>query len=87
MRVGDPAIRYDRRRTQHVYRGVKTGDADEYGCIYCRNFAAQRDSVYPDSFQSLLDQLGIDPANEGEVIKSPIDGGKSTYGGCFYVHY
>ncbi len=50
MRLGDQAIRYDRKRTQHVYSGLDKGGADECGCIYCQNVAAQRDSASPDSF-------------------------------------
>jgi len=85
MRVGDQAIRYDRNRTQHIYNGLEKGGADECGCVFCQNFAAQRDSPYPDSFKSLLDQFGIDPAKEGEVYElGPIEGGKFTYGGWFY---
>ena len=86
MRVGDQAIRYDRNRTQHIYNGLKRGGADECGCMYCRNFAAQRDSAYPDPFKRLLDELGIDPAKEAEVYEiGPIEGGRFTYGGwlCF----
>jgi hypothetical protein len=85
MQVGDQVIRYDRDRTQRVYSSLDKGDADECGCIYCQNFAAQRDSVYPESFKQLLDQLGIDPAKEGEVYEvGPADEGKFTYGGWFY---
>lgn len=85
MQIGDQLIRYDRTRTQRVYSSLEKGDADECGCIYCQNFAAQRDSVYPESFKHLLDQLGIDPAKEGEVYEvGPTDGGKRSYGGWFY---
>jgi hypothetical protein len=85
LRVGDQAIRYDRDRTRRVYTGLEKGDADECGCIYCQNFATQRDSAYPESFKQLLDQLGIDPSKEGEVYEiGPVAEGKSTYGGWFY---
>ena len=85
MQVGDQEIRHDRDRTQLVYSGIEKGDADECGCIYCRNFAAQRESAYPESFKRLLDQLGIDPAKEGEVYEAgPAEGGRFTYGGWFY---
>jgi hypothetical protein len=85
MRVGDQTIRCDRNRTQYVYSTIEKGGADECGCIYCQNFAAQRDSAYPDSFKLLLDRLGIDPAKEGEAYEiGPIDGGKFSYGGWLY---
>ncbi|HLH02126.1 MAG TPA: hypothetical protein VKX25_05105 [Bryobacteraceae bacterium] len=85
LQVGDQVIRYDRTRTQCVYSSLEKGDADECGCICCQNFAAQRDSVYPELFKRLLDQLGIDPAKEGEVYEmGPTDEGKYMYGGWFY---
>lgn len=86
MRVGDQAIRHDRDRTLRVYSGLENGVADECGCIYCQNFAAQRASAYPKSFRQLLDQLGIDPAKEGEFYEvGPAEGGKVTYQGWFYL--
>jgi hypothetical protein len=61
MRVGDQTIRYDRDRTAAAYRSLERGFAEKCGCLFCKNFAAQRNLVYPDSFRALLEQLGIDP--------------------------
>jgi hypothetical protein len=60
------------------------GDAERYGCLYCRNFAAQRSTAYPEKFRLLLDQLGIDAAKEGEVYEAGSDGTLNVYGGWLY---
>ena len=51
---------------------------------YCRNFIAQRDTLYPESFRVLLDQLGIDAEKEGEVYEYGTDL-PTPYGGWFYL--
>jgi hypothetical protein len=69
MRVGDQTIRYDRDRTAAAYRTLEHGFAEKCGCLFCKNFAAQRNLVYLVSFRALLDQLGIDPNKEGEAFE------------------
>ena len=82
MRVGDQTIRYDRDATAAVYRTLEHGFAEGCGCIFCKNFAAQRNLIYPDSFRALLDQLGIDPNKEGEAFEcGPVEDGCHLYGG------
>lgn len=62
------------------------GGADRCGCVTCRNFAAQRDRVYPASFSALLRQMGIDPSREGEVFNmvGPFEDRVRLTGGWFY---
>jgi hypothetical protein len=85
LQLGDQVIRYDREQTKSAYAAMKSGDAERCGCTYCLNFAAQRATVYPENFRLLLDQLGIDPAKEGEVYEcGPCDGLRRAYGGWFY---
>lgn len=67
MQIGDQTIRYDHEATVAVYEKIEHGWAEKCGCAGCRNFAAQRDVVYPPSFRALLDQLGIDPIKESEI--------------------
>jgi len=67
LRLGDQLIRYDREATAAAYSNLLSGDADRCKCVYCRNFAAQRATVYPQAFRALLAQVGIDPKKEGEV--------------------
>jgi hypothetical protein len=86
LRLGDQVVRYDRDATVTAYAILKCGDADRCGCVYCRNFAAQRTSAYPLEFLSLLDQLGIDVGKEGEVfdMAGPFDLTSRPVGGWFY---
>ena len=65
--LGDQVVCYDSVRTRAAYAAMKNGSAERCGCLYCRNFLAQRSTVYPEGFRILLDQLGIDPEKEGEV--------------------
>jgi hypothetical protein len=85
LRIGDQTIEHDRDMTERVYRTLSRGDAEECGCMYCQNFAAQRNAVYPDAFKKLLGELGIDPAKEGEVYElGPTGPDRFAYGGWFY---
>jgi hypothetical protein len=85
MRIGDQTIRCDRDATAAVYASLEHGFAEECGCILCKNFAAQRNLVYPASFRALLEQLGIDPNKEGEAFEyGPLQDGWHLYGGWFY---
>jgi hypothetical protein len=86
MRIGDQTIRYDRDATAGVYGTVEHGDTERCGCIFCKNFAVQRNLVYPPSFRALLEQLGIDPNKEGEAFEyEPVGDGCHLYGGWFYL--
>jgi hypothetical protein len=85
MQVGDQTIRYDRDATAAVYGSLGHGFAELCGCIFCKNFAAQRNLVYPASFRALLEQLGVDPNKEGEAFEyGPVEDGCHLYGGWFY---
>ena len=86
LRIGDQTIRHDRDRTAAIYKSLDHGFAEKCGCIFCRNFAAQRDLVYPAAFRALLEQLGIDPDKECEAFEyGPVEGGRHLYGGWFYL--
>jgi hypothetical protein len=83
--LGDQIVCYDSVRTRAAYAAMKNGSAERCGCPYCRNFLAQRSTVYPEGFRILLDQLGIDPEKEGEVYEGIIEGSLVGYGGWFYL--
>lgn len=86
MRIGDQTIVCDREATAAVYASLDGGYAEKCGCVFCRNFAAQRDVVYPASFRAVLEQLGIDPNKEGEAFEyGPVEDGCHLYGGWFYL--
>jgi hypothetical protein len=85
IQIGDQSIRYDRNATAAVYETLEHGNAEDCGCIFCKNFAIQRELVYPASFRALLEQLGIDPNKEGEIFEcGPVEDGCHLYGGWFY---
>ena len=85
IRIGDQVLVYDREATSEAYSSIERGDAEECGCVPCRNFAAQRDVIYPAAFRELLEQLGIDPNKEGEAFEyGAIADGRHLYGGWFY---
>jgi hypothetical protein len=86
LRLGDQMIRYDREATAAAYKLLPHGSAERCNCACCRNFAAQRATVYPKKFLSLLAQLGIDPDKEGEVYDmiGPFEDRIRPTGGWFY---
>jgi hypothetical protein len=85
MRVGDQTVRYDRDATVAIYGKMVGGFAEKCGCVFCKNFATQRNLVYPASFRALLEQLGADPNKEGEAFEcAPVEDGCHLYGGWFY---
>jgi len=86
LRLGDQVIRYDREATVEAYRHVESGCSDHCSCNQCRNFAKQKDTVYPAEFLSLLQQLGIDPGKDADVyVRGSVDEGRCPYGGWFYL--
>jgi hypothetical protein len=72
LQIGDQKILYDRDATIAIYQCIDRSWADKCRCLSCKNFLAHRDRVYPPSFLALLDQLGIDPKKESEIIEHPI---------------
>jgi hypothetical protein len=85
--MGRQKIRFDRQATIELYRGTITvPGADSCDCLYCRNFATQRELIYPQEFKSLLDRLGADPTKEWEVYELGPDATNPNqwlYGGWF----
>jgi hypothetical protein len=84
LQLGNQLIRHDPAQTRKAYSAMKGGGAERCGCLYCRNFAAQRATAYPEDFRGLLDQLGIDPEKEAEVYECGPNGSLRAYGGWFY---
>jgi hypothetical protein len=82
LSLGQQKIKFDRAATVGLYRNSVAG-ADECKCLYCKNFAAQRSSVYPSDFLALLEQLGADPLKELEAFEYSMEKGRSLYGGWF----
>lgn len=85
--IGRQKIRFDREATIKLYREILTvPGADSCDCPYCRNFAKQRQTVYPDEFKILLNHLGADLTKEWEVFELGPCSTKTNhrlYGGWF----
>ena len=85
IQVGDQTIRYDRDRTARIYASLSNGWAEKCGCVGCRNYLAQRDTIYPPAFRELLDRLGIDLRKDAEIVADgPLRNGLHHYGGWFF---
>ena len=85
--LGRQIIRFDREATIKLYRETITvPGADSCDCLYCRNFAKQRQAIYPDEFMMLLNRLGADSTKEWEPYElGPWDAKPNhrLYGGWF----
>lgn len=75
----------DREATAAAYARAELGGSASCNCEGCRNFAIARDSVYPPSFLSLLESLGIDSKKDGEAYHNArLSQGCHDYGGWFH---
>ena len=86
LRIGGQLVGFDYEATQKLYAtNLRKAGADECGCCYCKNFAAQRDTAYPSQFRDLLSRIGADPTKELEAFDYDFGVEKSTalYGGWF----
>ena len=87
LSVGGQKIRFDRETTLQLYReNVTAPGADCCDCHYCKNFARQRDAIYPDEFKALLARLGADHLKELEAFElgpSDTESNLRVYGGWF----
>jgi len=82
---GDWTYSLDRDATVAAYRAAEHGGSDSCGCAGCRNFTLARAEVFPASFLTLLDQLGIDPRKDGEAYHiARLSPGRHGYGGWFH---
>jgi hypothetical protein len=83
--LGNWVFSLDRTATLEAYRAVEHGGSEACSCAGCRNFLLARASVFPSSFLTLLDQLGIDAMKDAEVYHNArISPGRHDYGGWFH---
>ncbi len=86
--IGQQKILFDRDATVGLYREtIKVAGSESCDCIYCKNFAAQKQSVFPAEFLNLLGNLGIDSTREWEAFQYDFDASNPQrlilYGGWF----
>jgi hypothetical protein len=71
--------------TRRAYKGLTAGGADICACDGCRNFALQRERIFPDALRNFFDRSGIDYRREIEVAHiCKLANGKHSYLGWFY---
>jgi hypothetical protein len=67
--LGGQTVLHDPEATVELYlRTITVPNADRCSCISCKNFAAQRRTVFPQEFVDFLIALGVDPLKEWEVF-------------------
>jgi hypothetical protein len=79
-------IRFDYDATVALYRDtIHAPGADRCVCTSCKNFAAQRSTVYPTEFHNLSARLGVDSGTEWEAFDYDFStaSGEHLYGGWF----
>ena len=85
VQLGDQIIRYDGERTKKAYLTITEGAAKQCGCSTCRNFDAQRDTAFPEDFNRLLDELGVDREKEADAHEWGVKGSLRKCGGWFHL--
>lgn len=79
-------LRCDREATRQAYQQISQGAPEKCGCDPCKNFLAQRQSLYPEAALLLFDQLGINPGREAEIYhNAKMASGLHLYGGWFHL--
>lgn len=77
----------DREATKIAYDNCETGSAEGCDCNDCKNFADNKDKIYPEEIKGLFDKLGIDYRKEAEVSHYCRQAdGLHYYGGWFHFN-
>ena len=75
----------DKELTKKTYEKVKIGGVESCPCNECKNFAHNRENIYPQEIKNLLTDLGIDYDKECEVWHYCKDElGRHCYSGWFH---
>jgi len=75
----------DRNITEETYSEIPFGGANGCKCNYCKNFAQQRETIYPKDVKELFSKLGIDFRKEVEVAHYVKNENEThLYGGWFH---
>ncbi|MBW8359734.1 MAG: hypothetical protein K0M63_08055 [Weeksellaceae bacterium] len=75
----------DRETTEQTYSEFENSGAESCGCDYCKNYIAQRETVFPDDIKELFKKLGIDYMKEIEISEfAKLENGLHYYNGWFH---
>jgi hypothetical protein len=70
--------------TRAGYETISAGGAETCGCLGCRNFLAQRDSVFPSEVLNLFNELGVNHERDAETYHmARLEPGLHLYGAWF----
>ncbi|MGD2132444.1 MAG: hypothetical protein PVI23_06585 [Maricaulaceae bacterium] len=84
-KLGDWEFSANRYETIKAYEAVANGGSESCDCSACRNFVPARETVFPSSFLTLLDKLGIDPSKDGEIYHvARMSPGLHEYAGWYH---
>jgi hypothetical protein len=71
--------------TRAGYETITAGGAETCDCVGCRNFLAQRDSVFPAEVLQLFLKLGVDYKRDAEIYHTArLEPSLHLYGGWFH---
>jgi hypothetical protein len=75
----------DVESTREGYASIVAGAVETCHCAECRNFLAQRSSVFPAEVLDLFNQLGVDWKRDAETYQmARLEPGVHLYGGWFH---
>jgi hypothetical protein len=67
------------------YETISVGGVETCDCAGCRNFLAQRDSVFPAEVLKLFSELGVDYKRDAEIYHTArLEPNLHLYGGWFH---
>jgi hypothetical protein len=72
--------------TRTTYAKLAAGSPEECGCEPCRNFAAQRNTIYSPAARALFEAQGMRSDREAEIYRrGRVEFGRHLYGGWFHL--
>jgi hypothetical protein len=81
--IGKSEVDVDVDGTRAAYAKLSVPRPESCGCGYCRNWAAQRGTTYPEGVKKLLESMGIKPGYETEVWAISWESGRHFYCGWY----
>ena len=75
----------DVEATHKTYETILAGGVEKCGCAGCKNFLAQRESVFPVEIMKLFEDLGVNYKRDAEIYHvTRLQPGLHQYGGWFH---
>lgn len=85
VKYKDWTFEVDFQRTKEVYERTESGGSEMCECTPCKNFAANKENIFPDEIKELFSNLGIDYKKECETWHMcKLDNGLHHYSAWFH---